>query len=295
MAAASTGLATLRRLADRLEGTTAGRLVGRSVAGLVRVEVFDRAMTLAAQAFTSILPIMIAAAALNPRNADQLGTTMAEQLGLSAEASRVLEGSVPDGATVQQSVGLLGIVLILLSATSFSRALERMYARVWDVDRPGVRGAWRWLAALLAIVIALLLLRFTRRVVDDTSYEDLASILLQLVLWTVVWTWVPWLLLKAQVPRRTMWTSGVATGVALTAVAVAGSVYLPVALSAGARQFGALGIAITYIGWLFVVCFALIVGTVVAHAAISDEGRLGRVARGPGVPGASEVGQTASP
>jgi hypothetical protein len=145
-----------------LARTAVGRLAGRSIASLVRVEVFDR-------------------------------------------ARRVLEGSLPAGATVQRSLGVVGLVLILLSFTSFSRALERMYARVWEVDRVGFRGAWRWLACLLAIVLAVFLLRFTRRAVDGTSYGAEIGILVQLVVWAVVWTFVPWLLLVRKVPRRKLW------------------------------------------------------------------------------------------
>ena len=172
------------------------------------------------------------------------------------------------------------MVLIQLSSTSFSRALERMYARVWEVDRVGFRGAWRWLACLLAIVLAVFLLRFTRRAVDGTSYGAEIGILVQLVVWAVVWTLVPWLLLVRKVPRRTLWAGGVITAVALAAVSVAGSVYLPRALTASARQFGALGLSITFIGWLYVIFFAVIVGTVVGHAAAHDEGRLGTIVRG---------------
>ena len=195
MTVATTASKITHQVSGWLARTVVGRLAGRSIASLVRVEVFDRAMTLAAQAFTSILPIVVAVAAFNPSNADQLGGTLAEQLGLTADASRVLEGSLPDGATVQRSLGVVGLVLILLSSTSFSRALERMYARVWEVDRVGFRGAWRWLACLLAIVLAVFLLRFTRRAVDGTSYGAEVGILVQLVVWAVVWTFVPWLLL----------------------------------------------------------------------------------------------------
>ena len=279
MAAAPSEL--LQRMTDRLEETTIGRLVGRSVAGLVRVEVFDRAMTLAAQCFTSILPIVVATAAFNPRNGDQLGTTMAEQLGLPAEAAQVVETSIPDAATVQRSIGALGLVLILLSATSFSRALERMYVRIWDVPRPGLRGAWRWLATVLAISLAVLVMRLTRRVTDDWPYDLFLSLVVQLVLWTVVWTFVPWMLLQGQVPRRSMWASGGLSALALVVVSAAGTVYLPIALTAAARQFGSLGLAITYIGWLFVLCFAVVVGSVVGRAAALDEGWLGRLVRGP--------------
>ena len=156
---------------------------------------------------------------------------------MTADASRVLEGSLPDGATVQRSLGVVGSGPILLSSTSFSRALERMYARVWEVDRVGFRGAWGWLACLLAIVLAVFLLRFTRRA-GRHVVRGRGGILVELVAWAAVWTFVPWLLLVRKVPRRTLWAGGVITAVALAAVSVAGDVYLPRALTASARQVG---------------------------------------------------------
>ena len=92
---ATTASKITHQVSGWLARTAVGRLAGRSIASLVRVEVFDRAMTLAAQAFTSILPIVVAVAAFNPSNADQLGGTLAEQLGMTADASRVLAGSLP--------------------------------------------------------------------------------------------------------------------------------------------------------------------------------------------------------
>jgi membrane protein len=78
---ATTASKITHQVSGWLARTAVGRLAGRSIASLVRVEVFDRAMTLAAQAFTSILPIVVAIAAFSPSNADQLGGTLAEQLG----------------------------------------------------------------------------------------------------------------------------------------------------------------------------------------------------------------------
>ena len=54
------------RIAARYRRTPLGRLVQRAVDGFVDIEPFDRAMTLAAQAFVSIVPVMIVMAALRP-------------------------------------------------------------------------------------------------------------------------------------------------------------------------------------------------------------------------------------
>ena len=114
---------------------------------------------------------------------------------------------------------------------------------------------------------------------DGTSYGAEIGILVQLVVWARGVD-LRAVAARQEVPRRTLWADGVITAVALAAVSDAGSVYLPRALTASARQFGALGLSITFIGWLFVIFFAVIVGTVVGHAAPHDEGRLGTIVRG---------------
>jgi membrane protein len=155
-----------------------------------------------------------------------------------------------------------------------------MYVRVWDVPRQGLRTAWRWLATVLAISLTVLLISLTDRVVEGLPLGNLLDLAIAFSLWTIVWTVVPGALMGRQVPYRSLWATGLVTAAAIALVSVAGAVYLPIALSSGARQFGAIGVSIAYIGWLFVLGFAVVVAAVVGHAAALDEGRLGVLVRG---------------
>jgi membrane protein len=263
----------------RLQGTGAWRLWTACTTGMVRIEPFDRAMTLAAQAFTSIVPVLIVAAAFGPSHRGP-GDAMADAVGLSEEARAALEASVPSGATVSSSIGLLGVLVALVTATSYSRALERMYSKIWEVERPGLRTAWRWLAAIGAVLAAVALLRVTRQATAGDTWSGLTELVVELLVWTAVWTFVPWVLLQAEVPARVLVCGGLLSAVALAVLAAVGSIYLPIALEAGARQFGVLGMTFTYIGWLFALSFALVAAAVVGRACALDDGRLGRVVRG---------------
>lgn len=270
----------VRPFAARLERTQPGQLLSRTATGLLRIEPFDRAMTLAAQAFTSVLPLVIVLAVLRPGRPDRLGQTVAEQLGLPPRGEQALVDSLPQAAEASASFGVFGVLVVVVSATSFSRALERMYSRIWDVRRPGIRGAWRWLAVVLAVVVAMVVIRFTQSVTAELPAPYAWQTVRTALVWSVVWTLVPWLLMKGQVALRLVAAGGVVTGLALAMVALGGRVYLPLALSTSAEQFGALGVAFTYIGWLFVVSMAVVVGAVLGHAAARDEGWLGRTLRG---------------
>ncbi|GIG23281.1 hypothetical protein Cch01nite_40050 [Cellulomonas chitinilytica] len=276
----------VRRLRDagvqqvlRLQGTGAWRLWTACATGLVRIEPFDRAMTLAAQAFTSIVPVLIVAAAFGPSHRGP-GDALADTVGLSPEARASLEGSVPSGADVSSSIGVAGILVALITATSYSRALERMYAKIWEVERPGLRSAWRWLATIGAVVAAVALLRITREATAGGTWSGLADAAVEVLVWTAVWTFVPWVLLQHEVPARVLVCGGLLSAVALAVLAAVGGIYLPLALEAGARQFGVLGMTFAYIGWLFALSFAVVVASVVGRACALDDGRLGRVVRG---------------
>ena len=66
-------------------------------------------------------------------------------------------------------------------------------------------------------------------------------------------------------------------GVCAAATSIAGGVYLPRALVSASRHYGALGIAFTYIGWLFIVAFVLVCSTVLGAVLARDESRLARL------------------
>jgi membrane protein len=258
--------------------TTTGRLIERIVRDLVEIEPFDRAMTLAAQAFTSIVPLMLVAAALRPGE-QGFGQTVSESLGLPDEARAALAGAVPDESTVLSTVGILGLLVTLVSATSFSRAMERIYLRVWHVRRPGLRSAWRWLATVVAVALAAVIIGFTRQVVD-AQWAGLVQLVLQVVVWTAVWTFVPWVLLRGQVPTRPLAWTALLTGVGVAVLGRIGAVYLPLALASGARQFGVLGLVFAYLGWLFALSLVVIGAAAVGHACAVDDGPVGRWVRG---------------
>jgi membrane protein len=285
----------LRRWAQ-VRRTPPGRLLEDCALALARIELFDRAMTLAAQAFVSIVPIMLVTATLRPREGGSLGSALADTLDIPASVRATLQRSIPSDATFESGIGVFGVVVAIVSATSFSRALERVYLRVWRVPRPSLRSWWRWFAALVAIVLAVSLIGLTRRATDGAAWSGWVPMLVQLVLWTAVWTFAPWVLVQGEVRWRPLLFSGAATSVCLAGLTIVGSVYLPIVLVHGAREFGVLGLVFSYISWLFAIAFVVIAVAVVARVCAQDEGVVGRLVRGPGpVTVFSDPGTVAEP
>jgi membrane protein len=91
---------------------------------------------------------------------------------------------------------------------------------------------------------------------------------------------IPWLLVGSAVPARALAAGGVIFGLAMLVIRPMGSVYLPRALETSAQRYGTIGVAFTYIGWLYVLAFCLLMTAILGHVVAQDEGLLGRVIRG---------------
>jgi membrane protein len=247
------------------------RMVAMTVRDFHDLDVLDRAMTLAAQAFTSIFPLIIAIAAVRPRESDSLGQDLADILSTPESSRQVLEEAFPSEPRTFGAFGLLGVLIVLVSSTSFTRALARMYARIWRVAPPGrLRGAWRWIAVLMAIAVTYIVLGLLRAAWRGIPLDTLVNGLVGFVISTVVWTWTPWVLLAGKVDWRALLPGGALMGVGIGLISAGSQIYLPRALSSAARQYGALGIAFTYISWLFVV-MTVLVGTTLVGAVFARE------------------------
>jgi uncharacterized BrkB/YihY/UPF0761 family membrane protein len=127
------------------------QLVRRSLERFVAMDGFDRSMALAAQAFTTLIPLLIIVAAVaEAGNGKNLGGRIIERFGLSGATAASVQRALPPAGTVEDSLSVLSVVILVVSALSFTRALQRMYARAWSLEARGLRDAhWGllWLVA----------------------------------------------------------------------------------------------------------------------------------------------------
>ncbi|WP_167046882.1 YhjD/YihY/BrkB family envelope integrity protein [Salinibacterium sp. ZJ454] len=267
----------VRSWLDARANTTAlGRFALRAARALVAIEVFDRAMTLAAQAFMSILPLVIAVAALRRGDAEPIGRGLSTYLGLNDSAAAALEKVVPSSSDVFSALGWFGTLLLVVSATAFSRALERFYARVWSKRKLGFRATWRLFAVLATILLGLVVLQFSRSILRaDGTYIAFRGVV-EFVLWTGVWLLVGWIVLNRTVSFRLLFPGAVLCGIGLAVLGGVGRIYLPIALTSSAEQFGALGITIAYVGWLFAIMSVVVGGVTIGHVLTVEYGIMNR-------------------
>jgi membrane protein len=253
-----------------------GRILGR----LIEVHVLDRAVILAAQAFSAILPLFIVVSTISPHpGGDSPARVLVGKLGLGGAEMSSLQAAVAPPSSARASIGVLGVVLALLTATSFARALQRSYQLAWQLPPAGLRAAWRPLALVvgLALYIELLFLfgRLVRGVPAGSVLEDLVAFA---GAWAL-WTGAGWILLAGRVRPRLLAVGGLLTAIGFASLRRLSAFYLPSVVVSNQQQFGLLGVAFTLFSWLSACSFIIVVATVIGAVLAEDPGRLGRFIR----------------
>jgi membrane protein len=255
-----------------------GQILGR----LIEVRFLDRTVILAAQAFSAVLPLIILVSTISPHpGGDSPATVLARKLCLAAADVSSLQVTVAPPTSARASIGVLGVILALLTATSFARALQRSYQLAWRLPPAGLRSAWRPLALVvgLALYIELLFLfgRLVKGIPASTLLEDLVTFA---GAWGL-WTGAGWILLAGRVRPRLLAAGGLLTAVGFAVLRRLSALYLPTLVATNQQQYGLLGVAFTLFSWLSASAFIIVVATVVGAVLAEDPGRLGRFIRAP--------------
>jgi membrane protein len=267
----------LRPVVERALQHWLGRFVIGCMTTTRRIELFDRSMTIAAQIFTSVLPILIALASWFGRNSTDVITAT---VSVPPETEGALEDVL--AAPSDTTFGVIGVLVVLISATSLSRALTRACAALWELPRPTSRlsAAWRWVAVVLALAVSLVAARqlhnFSERLPPPGFWDLVAGIGTDMAL--VVF--VPTVLLAGAIPIRHLLPWAFLYALVMLFVRPVSGAYLPRALDASAERYGSIGVAFTYLAWLYVVAWCFLAAGVVGKVLVSDEGRFGAWLRG---------------
>jgi membrane protein len=275
----------LRSKVERLMAGWPGRTLLRVVAATARIELFDRSMTIAAQFFTSIFPILIALAAW----VGGVGELI-DAAGVPQETQQLLDEALNTGSN-EAAFGALGMVLVLASATSLSRALTRAFAAMWELPRPVTRltAAWRWVAVVMALALALVAARGLTRLAAGLPPPTFWQALTSAACDVAVAVFVPWVLMGSQIRPRHLLPGAVLFAGAMVFLRPTSKVWLPHALEVSAERYGTIGVAFTYLAWLYVLSFCFLAAGVIGQVLTTDAGWLGRRLRGRDVTAKGEV------
>lgn len=242
-------------------------LARASLARLVEMQVVERSVALGSLAFTALVPLLVIASAFLP-GTDGLANELIRRFHLRGSTAEVVRDVFAQPDAVRQSVSWIGVLLLLVAALSFTRALQRVYERAWRLEARGFRGTRAGLVWIGGVVLWVTVFSAVRRGLLDLM-GPVGSLAILLAGDAVVWLWSPWILLSRRVAWQALVPTAWLTAVSLTGISVGSVVYMPEAIGRSATHYGPIGIAIALVSWLVGIGFALTICAAVG-AVVSE-------------------------
>jgi membrane protein len=241
------------------------------------IQIVDAAMALAAQAFLALFPLIIVVYAFVPLDIGNAAIeTFRDRFGLSGDTQQAMSNVLANRGALRGSFSVVGVLIVVGSATAFTRALQRVYERAWTLPKLGVRGAWRWIVWLGGMLVYLTIIGSAIRLAGASAtaggFLGFGAFFL--------WWWSPWLLLGGRVRWRALLPTAVATTVATGVLGALSGAIMPRLVSSNENQFGPIGVVFAVESWLVVVAGALVVCAALGATIAKLDGPLGRLARG---------------
>jgi membrane protein len=266
-----------------------GRVAINSLREFVRLDMFDRSMTIAAQFFSSVIPILILLMTWASRRDTH---RMLDALNLPEETRSVLEGAIQGAGTAP--FGIAGVVIVLISSTSLSRALTRALTAIWGVPKPksGLGSVWRWVAAVMVLTLSVVVVSVASGPVHVLPPREMLPLLASFALDVAVTLFVPWVLLAGAVHPRLLAPGALVFALLMLTVRPATAAWLPHALEVSADRYGSIGVAFTYLACLYTASLCFLATALIGQVMANDPGELGvwirRGARAGGASGARD-------
>lgn len=231
----------------------------------VSVQGIDRAMAIAAQGYSAFLPLLIVYASLLPRSDNKsFADLLVDRFELHGSAAESVRMAFAPSGAVESGVTALGVTLLLVSALSFTRGMQRLYEGAYGLPTLGMRNTLRallWLTTIAAIV--------TLRPVITEPLGGWLLVATTLAIGTVTWLVTPYLLLGRRVRPLRLLPSAVLTAIGMAGVGIWSVIWMPHTLASSAAQFGIIGIGFAMLTW-FVAVAAVLVVTTTGGATIAD-------------------------
>lgn len=257
-------------------------LPGRWWDRMLEMEFVDRSVALAAKAFVAFLPALVAVAAYLPdQSRRSLASSLQNRLGLSGSSLEVVQATLSTGAQTRSATSLVGLLLTLFYATTFTTALQRIYLRAWrrpprkDRRRPLTGLAW-----IIGVVLLFAIIGGLQRVLHGWALSGVMA-LLALAGSIALWWWTHYVMLQSQIRWRVLLPSAVATSVAANLYGLGAALWLPRNILSSQQQFGFFGVAMALVSWFVGMAFVIVGAATLGVVLAEDQGRVGALVRGP--------------
>ncbi len=245
------------------------------VARIGQLELLDRAYTLAAQTFVTLLPLILAlAAAVASPGSNIVAEEFIRRFGLVGAAAK----SVQDLIVVRsEGIYWIGLALTLYAAFTLSKRASRAYNAVWGTPQLPVRDQWRslvWILVQLILIVMVTELRGFAR--DAGPVLALLAGAVILVTWMGAEVLTQTILTRGHVVRTRILLAAAFATVGRLGIVVWSALFLTRSMTRQAEAYGPIGVVFALFTGLLVYWVVLLGSTLLA-AVLTDPD----VGRGP--------------
>jgi membrane protein len=269
---------------QRLERLRALPLVGlglRWARRTVQIAMIDRGMGLAAQFVASLIPLILVIAALAPaRKNPDFWNAVARWLGLRGASAHTIQQLIGTGGQLQVDTTWLGAVILVVSALSFIRALQRAFEQVWELKPLSLKNTPREMVWLGFLLVTLWIGYQIRRVSLQTVPVGPLLIACYVLAGVLFWWVTPYLLMGGRIGLRLLLPGAVLTCLAVDVYGLASIVYMPGRINASVHQYGPLGLIFIILSWYFILFCIVIGGAAIGPTLLEEDNALARFMRG---------------
>lgn len=233
-----------------------------------QLELLDRAYTLAAQTFVTLLPLILAiATALATPGSNLVAEEFIKRFGLVGAAARSVEELIQ-----VRSAGIywIGLALTLYAAFTLSKRASRAYNAVWQTPQLPIRDQWRslvWILVQLVLIVAVTELREFAR--DSGTVLALMAGAVILLAWAGAEVLTQTLLTRGHVVRRRILVAAAFATIGRLGMVVWSALFLTKSMVRQAEAYGPIGVVFALFTGLLVYWVVLLGSTLLA-AVLTD-------------------------
>ncbi|MEI6620889.1 MAG: YhjD/YihY/BrkB family envelope integrity protein [Actinomycetes bacterium] len=259
-------------------------LVGRIYNRLLEIEFIDRSIALSAKAFIAFFPFLLGIVIIAPDTIQEsISSSLIDRFGLSGDSRDLVRGTFGSASASDATIGMFGLIMLILYATSFTNALQRIYLRAWR--RPpggGLRNNGRGLAWLAGIVALIAINGLLGRALVSPPAGGLIRFVLGATSSVLLWWWTARTMLRSEVRWRPLLPGAVITGVGLLLYTLSANLWMPRMVASNTADFGFFGVSLSIVTGFVGVAFVVVIAAALGPTMSEGDGPFARWLRGPG-------------
>lgn len=221
----------------------------RVVARFQKIAGFDRAIALASGALTATIPLTIFISAVLP-NSRASADRIVARYDLSGDGASAVRNAFSPASDIEASIGILGVLLLVVTVLSFTRGLQRLFEQTWDLPPMSVRNSLNGAKWIAAFAVYLTASGFVASA-TDRGIAELAATILGAPFLALFLLWSGHVLSSKRLAWRELLPFAGIGATLLAIYQVGAAIYAPHAFNTYAARYGVIGVVLAMVSSLF--------------------------------------------